>query len=101
MINLNQLKAAQTAMLEWLSSPEALGKAPARLEYGCVFSAGGMNWYAFRYKEDNAPMAPWMMAVCGGFEGGSMESTGQAGLRGEYCSDTAAEDAAALAASLQ
>ncbi len=75
-LNLNQLKAAQTAMLSWLSTPDVLGKAPARLEFGGTFAFEGMNYYVFRFKKENAPLSKWFLGVCGGFEGASMTHTG-------------------------
>ncbi len=98
-LNLNQLKAAQTAMLSWLSAPEVLGKAPARLEYGGVLTEAGMTYYIFRFKKENAPLSKWFLAVCGGFEGNSMTCTGvvTSGMA-EYVPESALEDARALIA---
>ena len=75
-LNLNQVKAAQTAMLGWLSGPDALGKAPARLEYGGVFTLYEKKYYIFRFKKENAPLSKWLLAVCGGFEPNAMDPDG-------------------------
>lgn len=62
-----QAKAATAVMEEWLSHPDELGKAPAKLEIAGEFDLHGLHYYIFKFKK--SILSSWKVAVCGGYEG--------------------------------
>ena len=69
-----QREAATTSVVEWLSHPNELGKAPSEIECVGEFERHEMVYFIFRYQEN--PLGDWLLAVCGGYEGGSLEHCG-------------------------
>ena len=65
-MNKEQLYAAQTAMIEWLSDPHELGKKPFKIECAGEFDFNEMHYYIFKFKE--SLLGKWLVGVCGGFE---------------------------------
>ena len=49
-MNKEQLYAAQTAMIEWLSDSHELGKKPFKIECAGEFDFNEMHYYIFRFK---------------------------------------------------
>ena len=49
-MNKEQLYAAQTAMIEWLSDPHELGKKPFKIECAGEFDFNEMHYYIFKFK---------------------------------------------------
>lgn len=49
-MNKEQLYAAQTAMIEWLSDPHELGKKPFKIECAGEFDFNEMHYYIFNSK---------------------------------------------------
>ncbi len=73
-MNLQQEKAARTAMIGWLSDPHELGNAPAKIENAGTFDLYGMRYYLFRYKK--SLFGKWLLGVCGGYEDDELEHCG-------------------------
>ena len=69
-----QQNAAMEAMAEWLSHPEELGKAPARIEPAGEFDLHDMHYYMFKYKK--GLLGKWLLGVCGGYEPEEKEHCG-------------------------
>jgi hypothetical protein len=65
-MNKEQLYAAQTAMIEWLSDPHELGKKPFKIECAGEFDFNEMHYYIFKFKA--SLLGKWLVGVCGGFE---------------------------------
>ena len=90
-----QMRAASEAMTEWLSHPQELGRAPAKIECAGEFDLYDMHYYIFRYKKTS--MGEWLIGVCGGYEGDGTEHCGHVFSEMEpYEEDTALEKAVAL-----
>lgn len=49
-MNKEQLYAAQTAMIEWLSDPHELGKKPFKIECAGEFDFNEMHYYILNSK---------------------------------------------------
>lgn len=93
--NAEQKKAAKEAMISWLSHPQELGKAPAKIECACEFELNGMRYYIFKYKK--GLLGKWLLGVCGGYEGDELENCGHVfSEMEEYNESTAVEQATAL-----
>lgn len=73
-MNQEQLNAAKTAMVDWLSHPSELGKAPAKIECVGEFDLYDMHYYIFKYKK--GLLGKWLLGVSGGYEGEELESCG-------------------------
>lgn len=73
-MNLNQQKAAQKSMEEWLSDSHELGKKPCKIECMEEFELHEMHYYIFRFK--TGIFGQWLVGVCGGFEDDDLESCG-------------------------
>ena len=58
-----QQQAALEAMEEWLSHPQELGKAPAKLEVAGEFDLHGGHYYILKYKK--SLLGKWLVGVCG------------------------------------
>ena len=69
-----QREAATTSVVEWLNHPNELGKAPSEIECVGEFERHEMVYFIFRYQEN--PLGNWLLAVCGGYEGDSLEHCG-------------------------
>lgn len=69
-----QREAALKAMIQWLSAPEELGKSPSKIECTKEFELHGMSYYVFKFKK--GIFGDWMLGVCGGYEGDSIEHSG-------------------------
>ncbi len=92
-MNSKQMKAAQESMTEWLSHPQELGKAPAKIECTGNIELHGMTYYIFRYRK--SALGRWLLGVCGGYETDELEHCGHVfSEMEEYSEDTAAEKAA-------
>lgn len=94
-MNSEQMNAAQESMIEWLSHPQELGKAPVKIECTGNIELNGMTYYLFRYKK--SALGRWLLGVCGGYENDEVEHCGHVfSEMEEYSEDTAAEKAAAM-----
>ena len=94
-MNKEQLKSATEAMIEWLSHPAELGKAPAQIECAGEFDLHEMHYYFFKYKK--SAIGKWLLGICGGYEGDELENCGHTfSEMEEYHEETAEEDAIAL-----
>ena len=94
-MNKEQLNAATEAMIEWLSHPAELGKAPAKIECAGEFDLHEMHYYIFKYKK--SALGKWLFGVCGGYEDGELENCGHVySEMEEYHEETAVEQATAL-----
>lgn len=90
-----QRNAAKKEMIDWLSHPQELGKAPAKIECAKEFDLYDMHYYIFKYKRNM--LGKWLLGVCGGYEGDSTEHCGHVfSDMKEYNDATAVEDATAL-----
>lgn len=69
-----QQKAAIEAMKEWLAHPAELGTAPFKIEIAGEFDRHEMHYYILKYKKSF--FSPWLVGVCGGYEGDSLENCG-------------------------
>lgn len=69
-----QKKAALEAMIDWLSHPSELGRAPSRIVCAGEFDLYDMHYYIFKFKKTF--FGKWMVGVCGGFEEDSIEPSG-------------------------
>lgn len=91
-MNTEQMKAAKNAMIEWLSHPHELGKAPAKIECAGSFDLHEMHYYMFKYKK--GLLGKWLLGVCGGYDGDELEHCGHVfSNMSEYNESTALEDA--------
>ena len=73
-MNAKQMTAAMVMMNTWLAHPSELGKPPHRLQCMGEFDHHGLHYYIFRFRK--TMFSRWMVGVCGGYEGSSMESAG-------------------------
>ena len=90
-MNREQRNAAQFNMIEWLSDPQELGKKPSRIECAGEFELHEMHYYIFRFKL--VFLGPWLVGVCGGFEGDSLNPCGHTFSEGKpYNAATAQND---------
>lgn len=69
-----QRGVATKAMIEWLSNPNELGKAPSKIEIADEFDLHNMHYYIFKYKKSF--LGKWLLGVCGGYEGDELEHCG-------------------------
>ena len=94
-MNKEQLKAAEKAMIEWLSHPGELGKEPFKIECTKEFDLHDLHYYIFRFREKL--LGEWMLGVCGGYEDNSLEHCGHvySDLK-KYDEMTALEDVVAI-----
>ncbi len=69
-----QKQAAKKAMIEWLSHPDELGKAPSKIECTKEFDLHGLHYYIFKFKK--GLLGDWLLGVCGGYEGEELEHCG-------------------------
>ena len=51
-MNLEQMNEAKKAMVGWLSHPQELGKAPAKIECAGEFDLHDLHYYIFKYKKE-------------------------------------------------
>lgn len=94
-MNTEQMKAARENMVEWLSHPQELGKAPAKIECAGTFDLHEMRYYIFKYKK--SLVGKWLLGVCGGYEGDELENCGHVfSEMEEYNEAAAVEQAAAM-----
>lgn len=94
-MNTEQMKAAEKSMLEWLSHPQELGKAPAKIECTGSFERHEMRYYIFRYKR--RALGKWLLGVCGGYEDDGLEHCGHVFSEMQpYRENDAEEQAAAM-----
>ena len=94
-MNLEQMNAAKQSLTEWLSHPQELGKAPAKIECAGTFELHEMHYYIFKYKKNL--LGKWLLGVCGGYEGDELEHCGHVfSEMEEYDESTAREKAAAM-----
>ncbi|MCH5204228.1 MAG: DUF4261 domain-containing protein [Oscillospiraceae bacterium] len=94
-MNKEQLNAATEDMIEWLSHPAELGKAPAKIECAGEFDLYEMHYYIFKYKK--SMLGKWLLGVCGGYEENELENCGHVfSEMEEYNEATAVEQATAL-----
>ena len=69
-----QMEAAKNSMVEWLSHPQVLGKIPTKIECTGTFDLHVMRYYIFKYKR--SLLGKWLLGVCGGYEGETLEHCG-------------------------
>ena len=94
-MNSDQMKAAQESMIEWLSHPQELGKAPVKIECTGNIELHGMTYYLFKYKKNS--LGKWLLGVCGGYEENELENCGHVfSEMEEYDETTAAEQASTM-----
>lgn len=91
-MNEKQCESAKEEMINWLSHPQELGKAPAKIECAKEFDYDGLHYYIFKYKE--TALGKWLLGVCGGYEGNSLENCGHTFSEMEAYSDKTAEEEA-------
>jgi len=72
---MNQQDAAKNEMIRWLSHPSELGKKPATIECTAEFDYSEMKYYVFKFKKKLFD-SKWLLGVCGGYEGQSLEHCG-------------------------
>ena len=95
-MNQAQKNAAKKAMIDWLSHPAELGKAPAKIECAGEFDLHDMHYYIFKYKK--GIFGKWMLGVAGGYEGEELDNCGHTFSQMlEYREATAQKDAIDLA----
>lgn len=91
-MNTKQMQAAKIAMIEWLSHPQELGKAPVKIECVGNIDLHEMTYYIFKYKKTS--FGKWLLGVCGGYEGDGGEHCGHVySEMEEYDEDSAVEKA--------
>lgn len=73
-MNINQMNAAQQAMIDWLSDQHEFGKKPTKIEYTENFEFNDMHYYIFKFK--SGIFGKWLVGVSGGFEDDDIESCG-------------------------
>lgn len=88
-MNKQQLAHAEEEMINWLSHPAELGKAPSKIECAKEFDYNGLHYYIFRYKK--SALGKWLLGVCGGYEGDELEHCGHVFSEMEEYSDNTAE----------
>lgn len=94
-MNIQQREAAKKAVIAWLSHSQELGKEPYRIECTEEFDLHGLHYYIFRFK--TSILDKWKLAVCGGYEAGSLEHSGHIfSDMDEYREKTAVDDAVAI-----
>lgn len=71
---MNQRQNATECMIEWLSHKNELGKAPFKIEIAGEFDLHNLHYYIFKFKKSR--FSPWLVGVCGGYEG---ENVGHCG----------------------
>ncbi|WP_195282576.1 DUF4261 domain-containing protein [Harryflintia acetispora] len=69
-----QYQAALKAMSAWLADEHRLGAPPYKIECTGDFLLHGLRYYLFRYKKHF--WGRWLLGVCGGYEGDSLEHCG-------------------------
>ena len=90
-----QQQAALEAMEEWLSHPQELGKAPAKMEVAGEFDLHGGHYYILKYKK--SLLGKWLVGVCGFEDGETLEPCGHTFSEMEpYDPDTAQEKCEAM-----
>ena len=90
-----QQQAALEAMEEWLSHPQELGKAPAKMEVAGEFDLHGGHYYILKYKK--SLMGKWLVGVCGFEDAETLEPCGHTFSEMEpYDPDTAQEKCEAM-----
>lgn len=95
-MNPKQMTAAMVMMNTWLAHPNELGKTPHKLQCMGEFDHHGLHYYIFRFRK--SAFSRWMVGVCGGYEGDSMESCGHVLSRMQpYKPQTAEADCKAMA----
>ena len=91
-MSIDQRNAAKEAMINWLSHPNELGKAPTKIECAKEFDLYDMHYYVFKFKAKL--LGDWLLAVCGGYEGEELEHCGHIFSKMEKYNDaTAVQDA--------
>ena len=94
-MNEKQCQHAKTEMTNWLSHPQELGKAPAKIECGGEFDYQGLHYYIFKYKK--TVLGKWLLGICGGYEGDELQHCGHVfSEMQEYRENTAEQDAVKL-----
>lgn len=73
-MNQIQMEAAKKAMIEWLSDPQELGRAPSKIEYAKEFDLHDLHYYIFKFKK--GLFGDWLLGVCGGYEAEELEHCG-------------------------
>lgn len=95
-MNKEQWAAAMESMTVWLAHPHELGKPPAKVEYAGEFERHGMRYYIFKYQKSLLSF-DWLLGVCGGYEGDSLDHCGHVYSEMEkYDPATAEEKAVAM-----
>lgn len=90
---MDQYKLAEENMVNWLSFPEELGKAPDLIECTKRFSYNNMFYYIFKFKKDVTD-EKWILGVSGGYEENAVEPCGHTfSDRKEYIKEREEEDA--------
>lgn len=91
-MNNEQMAAATNAMVDWLSHPDELGKAPAKIECTGNFDLYDMHYYIFKYKK--GLFGKWLLGVCGGYVDDELDHCGHVfSNMSEYNESSAVEDA--------
>lgn len=91
-MNNEQMMAATNAMVDWLSHPDELGKAPAKIECTGNFDLYDMHYYIFKYKK--GLFGKWLLGVCGGYVEDELDHCGHVfSNMSEYNESSAVEDA--------
>lgn len=91
-MNNEQMMAAKNAMVDWLSHPHELGKAPTKIEYTGSFDLYDMHYYMFKYKK--GLLGKWLLGVCGGYVEDELDHCGHVfSNMSEYNENSAVDDA--------
>lgn len=99
-MNQEQMHAAMESMVQWLSHPHELGRAPYKIECAGSFVHHEMCYYIFRFKKNI--LGRWLLGVCGGYEGCELEHCGHVFSDLEpYDPGTAERDSIAMVDSLR
>lgn len=93
---MDQQELAKENMINWLSFPQELGKAPDLIECTKKFNYDGLFYYIFKFKKNNTD-EKWVLGVCGGYEENSEKNSGHVfSDRKEYVKEREEEDAIAI-----
>lgn len=90
---MDQYELAKENMINWLSFPQELGKAPDLIECTKRFTYNNLFYYIFKFKKDVTD-EKWILGVCGGYEENAEENCGHTFSEGkEYIEGREEEDA--------
>lgn len=73
-MNDKQLEHAMSSMIRWLEHPSELGMPPKKIVCAGTFIYNAKKYYIFKFK--TSLFGKWMLGVCGGYDGNSLENCG-------------------------